>query len=562
MVEASAQTAAPSWRRVLVFRSCRTPQFQAAVEQVHQLHPQAEIVALAHPDFAADVLSAGADHVVATKAKRLNVSRVGLVRLLALRRMQFDAVVVPVRTNLATSANLLRLAAAIGAPTVMLVMDDGVTQVVALPVLRQLALVVKMGDAEVWVTLARMAWAVCRRWLVTPPRRSEARLRVLHIINDLALGGAQAQFAELVNRTPPEFDVDVLVLANTGSPASRRLRRDDVPIAYLDGITVHRTATILAAVIEHCRRGRYDVVHTWLPWANMLGAAGARLAGVPRIVTSVRSLNPGHLPHELKWWYRAGDMLAGRIADVMTVNAYPLAADHAEWAMMPASRIVVVHNGLDPASLGEGQRASRAWLRQLIGAPAGAVVIGTVGRLAIEKDQATFIRAVAILRDEGRSFRAVVAGEGPYGEVLRELVRARGLESVVSFLGAEADGRRVIAGLDLFALTSAIEGFPNVILEAGFLGVPVVSSDVGGVADVVGGRDGLFRPGDARAAAAAMHAALGNRGQTAALATRLYDRCLQHFTADRMVERWMAVYGRRSALAVPQSDPRDLRRTA
>lgn len=530
--------------RILVFRSCRPAQFQAAVQQVLSQHPSAEVFALTHEDFRDQVLAAGAHRVIAHRARRLSVFRLGPIRVRQLRQLQFDAVVVPLmEPDIYHPANLWRLAAAIDAPVVMIGADAANMRVADRTAFRALALAASAGRYEVLVTLALMARAMFLRRRQRRALVAGEPIRVLHVVPSFGIGGAQTQFAELINRTPPgEFEVAVLVLANRDDCSRHQLRRDDVPVAYLDPRDTCRKATTLVAVAEHCRRERFDIVHTWLPWSNMIGSAAAGLAGVPRIVTSVRSLNPNFSPHYKQWWHRLGDIMAARIADVVTVNAEPLIEDHARWALMPGRRIDVVHNGLAPESFGVDRRASRAWLRDSIDAPAEAALVGVVGRLAIEKDQATFVRALAALRASGVAALGVIVGDGPCEPSLRALVGELGLQDVVSFLGPRNDVRRVIAGLDLLALTSTVEGFPNVILEAGFLGVPVVSSDVGGVMDVTADRSVLFPAGDPAAAAAVMRAALADSAGTAEKAHRLQVRCRQLFTTGQMVARWTSLY--------------------
>lgn len=529
-------------RRVLVFRSCRMPQFRSALAQVRRLHPSADVWALTHEDFSDQVLAAGVDQVVTHRATRLSAARLGLRLLMRLRRLDFDAVVIPLMSaQLGPASNLMRLAACVGAPTVSLHVGGAPMRTHPLRTFRRLAVAATLNCRDI-VILGQMLRAAVQHRLAEEPRLTGAPMRVLHIINSLGVGGAQTQCAELVNCTPRgQFDIDVLVLANDSDFSLSRLRRSDVSIAYLGESDWH-SGTIVDSIAEHCRRGRYDVVHTWLPIANMVGTAAARLAGVPRILASVRSVNPGNFPQWRQWWHRIGDVLAARIADVVTVNAQPLVKDHAGWALMDPRRVQVVHNGIDPSSIQEDLAAARTWLRESLAIAADTPLIGCVGRLAIEKDQATFVRALALLRDARVRFHAVLVGDGACEAALRALVVDLGLVDCISFLGARTDARRIMAGLDVLALTSRFEGFPNVLLEAGLLGVPIVSTDAGGVSDVLDDAEGLCPCGDAHAVAKALSSTIRHPERTAARAVRLKARCHEHFTADRMVANWMALY--------------------
>lgn len=528
--------------RVLMFRSCRIPQFESAVAQVRAGHPSAEIWTLTGAEHADAVVRAGSDHVIAHSASRLSIRHLGVRMVARLRRERFDLVVIPtMNAQIGSAANLLRLAVAIDAPQASICIGGDTLMTWPRHRFRGVALKTMCADL---VLVTQMAHAAVHR------RRARTRTgptRVLHIINSLDIGGAQAQFAELLNRSPRELVIDVLVLVRDEGMLRGRLMRPGVAITFLDEIQA-LGSTPIDSIADLCRRREYDVVHTWLTEANILGAAAARLADVPRIVTSIRSLNAGNYPQWYKWWYHIGDILSSRSADIVTVNATPLVDDHARWAWLSRHRVHVVHNGLDPGGLHFDRAECRAELRRELGIGVDAPLVGCVGRLSPEKDQATFVRALAYLRDRGVAFHAVLVGGGPCREPLGELAGQLGIADRVTFLGNRTDARRLMAGLDVLALTSAAEGFPNVLIEAGFLGVPVVSTAAGGVIDVIGNADLLCPCGDAPAVARALQQSLGEPLRTARLADELRRRCQAMFTADHMATRWLSLYGESAAL--------------
>jgi glycosyltransferase involved in cell wall biosynthesis len=208
---------------------------------------------------------------------------------------------------------------------------------------------------------------------------------------------------------------------------------------------------------------------------------------------------------------------------------------------MRPGRFAVVHNGLDPERVVENTGGAAVWLRDELGLPRTTMVVGTVGRLATEKDHDTFLRAVARARTDRPELHAVIAGDGALRASLESRAGELGLDGHVHFLGARKDSRRIIAALDLFVLASRIEGFPNVLLEAAFLGVPAIATAVGGAADVLTLED-LAWAGDSERLGRMIVARLGALDQARFHAAAVRRRALERFTAERSARRWLTLY--------------------
>jgi glycosyltransferase involved in cell wall biosynthesis len=541
--------------RVLVLRSCRPAQFAAAVALARQRYPDADILALTHSGHRETLRAAGVDDIVELRGRRFGLLHVTPATLRRLRRERFHAVVVPTMTARAAGCgNLYRLAVALapGCVTVMPGDRDPVTvqrQAFGRLILRQLgADLIELLEAPAFL-LATLAVAC-----VSPRRRtaSAGRTRILHIISTLGVGGAQRQLAALVNRTPADrFDVDVLVLGRDDGEFSRQwITRRDVGVTYLTEWP--RLVSSVLEIRRRCIAGRYDLVHTWLFMANVVGAAGARLAGTPRVIASVRNLSLWKRTWYRQWWFRAADVLSSRAADVVTVNAQALTDDHGAWAWYPARRIQVVHNGLDASQFLVDTADARHRVRQAAGLAEDTIVIGTVGRLAPEKDHRTFLRTLHAVRQSRSDVHGVIVGDGALRAELEAAADAMGLGGAVTFLGERRDARQIMAGFDVFVLTSTIEGFPNVLLEAAFLGVPSVASRVGGSPDVLPDPRDTFEAGDADAAARRVLALIETPSHAAAGADLVRRRALDLFTADRTARRWFALYGRSSLEEIVQ----------
>jgi glycosyltransferase involved in cell wall biosynthesis len=535
---------------VLILRSCRPAEFAAAVRFARLRHPRGTLVALSHKGHRDSLLAAGVDEVIELPGKRFGIHRLAPWQVRGLRATRFDEVVIPQMTaSPEVHLNLYWLVAALRFDRVAILPADGQSQlrdrtafVRALPWLSIKGI---LDVIDVPLLLALLAFAR----LVPPRRRRPANTtagkpRVLHIIPSLGLGGAQRQLTEVVNNTPPDrYDVDVLVFCGSPTDFSREwLTRGDVKVTFVEQWP--RLSGVVMDVARHCRRNRYDIVHTWLCLANAVGGAGARLARVPCIVTAVRSLSLWKQTWYRQWWLRPMDILGARLATAVTVNARALAADFASWTWMPDRRIHVVHNGLDPSRFLIDRSDSRACLLRAADASDSAIMVGTVGRLAHEKDHHLFLRMLAGARRTHANVHGVIIGDGPLRMELEAYAVSLGLACAVSFLGERRDVIRLMAGLDVFVLPSIIEGFPNALLEAVFLGIPSIATHVGGCPDVLGDEGRTFEVGDEGAARRALLAVIEDRTSASAVAERTRRRALDMFTATRTMTSWLNLYER------------------
>ncbi|MBA1273558.1 glycosyltransferase [Stutzerimonas azotifigens] len=208
----------------------------------------------------------------------------------------------------------------------------------------------------------------------------------------------------------------------------------------------------------------------------------------------------------------------------------------------PSERIETLYNRID-IEVVQSQQVGRNAAREAMGLPAGSWVVGNVGRLHPDKDQATLIRGFArALPHLPEESLLVVLGTGRLEGQLKQLAVAEGIAERVLFLGQVPWARRYFKAFDVFALTSDHEPFGMVLLEAMAAGVPVICSDCGGGREVVGDAGALFPFGDAAALAQRLiEAAAGMPpAQAGIVASRLElffsDRSARHRFAALMAK--------------------------
>src|SRR4029453_5634817 len=160
-------------------------------------------------------------------------------------------------------------------------------------------------------------------------------------------------------------------------------------------------------------------------------------------------------------------------------NSEAGARDYAAWLGIDPARIEVVRNGIDEDRVRRIQGAEVQAFRARLGVPEGAPLIGSIFRLYPEKRPQLWVRAAQLIGQRVPESHFVVFGSGAMeGHVMRE-ARRRGLGSRLKLMPPTQELSLALSAFDAFVLTSQYEGTPNVVLEAGLAGVPVVAIDAG-----------------------------------------------------------------------------------
>ena len=203
----------------------------------------------------------------------------------------------------------------------------------------------------------------------------------------------------------------------------------------------------------------------------------------------------------------------------------------------PAERIQTLYNRIDIDAL-QAALVPRADARQALGLDAQAWIVGNVGRLHPDKDQATLLRGFAqALPGLPAGARLAILGKGRLEAKLKALAAELGIAGQVDFLGQVPDARRYFQAFDVFALSSDHEPFGMVLLEAMVAGVPVLATACGGAREVVEGVGVLFPLGDAAQLAQGLkHMAVLDAEQRQACARHMLQRLRERFSDQAVRE--------------------------
>ncbi|MBD9482760.1 glycosyltransferase [Pseudomonas sp. PDM14] len=207
----------------------------------------------------------------------------------------------------------------------------------------------------------------------------------------------------------------------------------------------------------------------------------------------------------------------------------------------PDERIATLYNRLDIATV-QAELLDRGAARAALQLPNDAWVIGNVGRLHPDKDQATLIRGFAqALSQLPTGSLLAIMGSGKLEPVLKALTVKLGVADRVRFLGQVAGARRYFQAFDVFALSSDHEPFGMVLLEAMAAGVPLIGTDCGGGREVVQGVGRLFALGDADGLARQLIAEAAAGTELAATRQRLQEQLVLRFSDQAIAEQFWAL---------------------
>ncbi|MDD2806171.1 MAG: glycosyltransferase [Elusimicrobiales bacterium] len=295
------------------------------------------------------------------------------------------------------------------------------------------------------------------------------------------------------------------------------------------------------------RRFRPDIVHIndgGYPGAYscLTAVFAARLAGARAVVFVVNNIAVPYDRLSRRLERPLDRAVAVRVSVFVTGSAYA-GEKLAATLQLPPGKARSMPNGVAPRALKDAPAA----VRERLGVPAGAVVIGNVALLDPRKGHRYLVEALAAARARlpGVKLALLIEGLGPERAALEELAAGLGVGGEVKFLGRQENIFDLMNAFDIFALSSTgMEDFPNVVLEAMSLGKPVIGTRVAGVPEQIedGSTGLLVPPGDAEALGAAIADLAANPGRREALGLAGKARFEAEFTCGRAAERYRELY--------------------
>ena len=360
-------------------------------------------------------------------------------------------------------------------------------------------------------------------------------LQVLHV---MSIGGAEVLVDRMVRALADEFDFAIACLDESGS-LGETLVEDGFRVCNLNrakGIDRHcyrrlrEFSNEVGAQVLHA--------HQYTPFFYSLAARGLR-RNLPIVLTE----HGRHHPDYRKWkrvvFNRILSRRCDRIVGVGEAVRHALIKNEG----FPKSQVEVIYNGVCTKRF-QQLLSARCEMPTEFNLPRNARVVIQVARLDYLKDHLTAARAFNILAEQDPLAHWLIVGDGPEKSAIVESVNATAHANRVRFVGERSDVPKILAGCDVMLLSSISEGIPLVLIEGMLTKLPVVSTNVGGVPEVI--RDGvdgiLVPPKTPDALARALQTVLGDLTLATQYGENGCKRAKQLFSETRMHNDYAAVY--------------------
>jgi glycosyltransferase involved in cell wall biosynthesis len=394
---------------------------------------------------------------------------------------------------------------------------------------------------------------------MTPPPRPARP--IARIITRLNIGGPSIQAARLtIDLRARGYDTRLFHGSlGEGEGDMRYLLPPDADVRFVPTLRrklspIHDLRAFVRLYRE-LRRLQPVLVHTHMAKAGLVGRCAAAAYNLTRgrsprarlVHTYHGHVLDGYFDPVRTWVFIALERILARTTDAIVAISPAIRQDLIEtYRIGRPWQYHVVPLGFDLAPFAAIDDEARRAARATLGLPAGAPVVTTVGRLTAIKQQGLFLDAFQQVHARHPDAVALVAGDGELRHALEADAAARGIGQAVRFLGWRRDLPAIYGATDVFLLTSRNEGTPVALIEAMASAVPGVSTDVGGVRDVIDSPAvGTRVPdGDAAALAAAVTALLVDPTARRTTGDRARAQVVGRFAIERLVANVAALYDR------------------
>jgi len=362
------------------------------------------------------------------------------------------------------------------------------------------------------------------------------RIKVLHLVEDLKIGGLERVIESIVTGLDKDrYDAEVWCLARGGQIAEELIDKG-VSVKIL-GMKSYYNPLKIIALSRLMRKEKIKILHTHGYFASTFGRLAAILARGPVIIAHV---------HSTYYGYNKRNVLIERFLSFFTDKIVCVSVAVQEFVLevegINEKKTLVIYNGVEGPNTYETELNVN---RKSFGISDSDIVVITVASLTPHKGHSVLIDAMHVLTQEYQNLRLLIVGDGPLRNDLAEHVKGLELTRNVVFTGLRKDIYSLLKFSDIFVLPSLErEGLGMAIIEAMECGLPVIGTRLGGIPEVIEeNMNGfLVTPGNPEELAAAMEKLINDKSARTGMGRMGRKIFEEKFTVTKMIENIESLY--------------------
>ncbi len=332
--------------------------------------------------------------------------------------------------------------------------------------------------------------------------------KIIYIITQAEIGGAQRYVKDLATFFHSQ-NYDIKVASGQDGPLIESLREKDIHTHVFTNLVrqINPVKDIKAffEIFAFLKKEKPDIVHLNSSKAGAIGAIAAKCAGIKKIVYTVHGfvfLEPQ--PFWKKQFYLFAEKISGIFKDAIICVSDFDKKNGIQHRIASEKKFVTIHNGINSASLRFIEKnEAKKFFQNIIPFPSTHTVIGTIANFYETKGLSYFLQAASQIKKKKNSVIFIIIGEGELRQNLEKQILENNLKEFVILPGRIQDAHAYLKCFDIYMCSSVKEGFPYSILEAYAALVPIVSTNVGGIPEIIKNKKNglLVEPMDPRALA-------------------------------------------------------------
>ncbi len=271
-------------------------------------------------------------------------------------------------------------------------------------------------------------------------------------------------------------DLKVSLAISPNNPLTAKAKQENIEcfnLSIRNKIDFKAVLKLKNILLEH----KFDILHVHRSTDHWIGVQAVKLFNLPVKIIRTRH---NYTPINPNIFNR---LLYNKFTDKIITVAEIIKKDITENAHINPSKVVAIHSSIMIERFNEGINAFQ--IRKELNISSDIPLVGMIGRIRDHKDYPNFLEACKLVKQTRPFVKFLIVGEGPLDNEIKNLAEELGIVQDIFFLGKREDVPEVLASLDVFVLSSSVEGSPAVIKEAMVMGKPVVATSVGGIPEII-----------------------------------------------------------------------------